>query len=97
MNAPIGRICPFYVFIKRGPLRPLKGGSNLRFFFRSVRYSEDIDFDVIVVAKGTLKKKVDRLLRSPTVIAPLRHEIFASRDAWNASQDAVVSRLEALR
>jgi predicted nucleotidyltransferase component of viral defense system len=50
----------------------LKGGSNLRFFFRSVRYSEDIDFDVIVVAKGTLKKKVDRLLQSPTVIAPLR-------------------------
>jgi predicted nucleotidyltransferase component of viral defense system len=50
----------------------LKGGCNLRFFFGSVRYSEDIDLDVTVMAKGTLKAKVDRLLRSPAVLAPLR-------------------------
>lgn len=50
----------------------LKGGCNLRFFFRSVRYSEDIDLDVAVVAKGTLERKVERLLQSPTVQAPLR-------------------------
>jgi predicted nucleotidyltransferase component of viral defense system len=50
----------------------LKGGCNLRFFFGSVRYSEDMDLDVIVVAKETLKNKVDRLLRSPAVTAPLR-------------------------
>ncbi len=50
----------------------LKGGCNLRFFFGSVRYSEDIDFDVAVVARDTLKNKVDRLLRSPLMVAPLR-------------------------
>jgi predicted nucleotidyltransferase component of viral defense system len=50
----------------------LKGGSNLRFFFGSVRYSEDIDLDVTVVAKGTLHNKVERLLRSPPVVSPLK-------------------------
>jgi predicted nucleotidyltransferase component of viral defense system len=50
----------------------LKGGCNLRFFFGSVRYSEDMDLDVVVIAKDTLKKKVDRLLQSPAVTAPLK-------------------------
>jgi len=50
----------------------LKGGCNLRFYFGSVRYSEDIDFDVAVMAKGTLANKVDRLLASPLVTAPLK-------------------------
>jgi predicted nucleotidyltransferase component of viral defense system len=49
----------------------LKGGYNLRFFFASPRYSEDIDIDVSVVGKETLRNKVDRLLRSPTVVGPL--------------------------
>lgn len=34
-------------------LYALKGGCNLRFFFRSVRYSEDLDLDVQIVAKET--------------------------------------------
>ncbi len=50
----------------------LKGGCNLRFFFGSVRYSEDLDLDVVVVAKNTLKNSVERLLTSPTVTAPLK-------------------------
>lgn len=49
----------------------LKGGCNLRFFFASIRYSEDIDLDVVVISKETLKNKVDRLLKSPLVTAPL--------------------------
>ena len=49
----------------------LKGGCNLRFYFASTRYSEDIDFDVTVISKGTLKNKVDRLLVSPLIAAPL--------------------------
>jgi predicted nucleotidyltransferase component of viral defense system len=49
----------------------LKGGANLRLFFGSVRYSEDIDLDVVVMGKGTLKNKVDRLLRAPSVTSPL--------------------------
>ena len=50
----------------------LKGGCNLRFFFGSIRYSEDMDLDVVVIAKETLRNKVDRLLRSPAVTAPLK-------------------------
>lgn len=50
----------------------LKGGCNLRFFFGSVRYSEDMALDVVVIAKETLKNKVERLLQSPAVTAPLR-------------------------
>lgn len=49
----------------------LKGGCNLRFFFGSIRYSEDIDLDVVVMSKETLKNKVDRLLKSPLITAPL--------------------------
>src|SRR5213075_2252507 len=50
----------------------LKGGCNLRFYFGSVRYSEDIDFDVVVIARDTLKNKVERLLRSPILVMPLK-------------------------
>ena len=50
----------------------LKGGCNLRFFFGSVRYSEDLDLDVVVIAKETLKNRVERLLQSPMVTAPLK-------------------------
>jgi hypothetical protein len=50
----------------------LKGGCNLRFYFGSIRYSEDIELDVTVSSKETLKNKIDRLLRSPLVTAPLK-------------------------
>lgn len=40
----------------------LKGGCNLRFFFGSIRYSEDIDFDVQTIAVEALKKNVSRIL-----------------------------------
>ena len=49
----------------------VKGGCNLRFFFGSVRYSEDLDLDVKVTARTTLEAKVDRLLASPTLTKPL--------------------------
>lgn len=50
----------------------LKGGCNLRFFFGSRRYSEDMDLDVLGIPRETLKNKVDRLLESPLVLQPLR-------------------------
>ena len=43
----------------------LKGGCNLRFFWKSIRYSEDIDFDVHTVAKHTLQKNVNQILEAP--------------------------------
>jgi len=42
----------------------LKGGTNLRFFYRSCRYSEDMDLDVKQVSIETLKEKVKEILES---------------------------------
>jgi predicted nucleotidyltransferase component of viral defense system len=70
----------------------LKGGCNLRFFFASLRYSEDIDFDVAVVAKGTLRNKVDRLLASPAVRAPLRARGIEIVDVSAPKQTEVTQR-----
>lgn len=50
----------------------LKGGCNLRFYFHSVRHSEDVDIDVAAVAKNTLTNKVERLLQSPMTVGPMR-------------------------
>ena len=41
----------------------IKGGCNLRFFFNSVRYSEDLDLDVETVSRGTLKKATEQVLQ----------------------------------
>jgi predicted nucleotidyltransferase component of viral defense system len=46
-------------------LYSLKGGCNLRFFFKSIRYSEDIDFDVTIISKTTLENKINKILSSP--------------------------------
>jgi len=40
----------------------LKGGVNLRFFFHSPRYSEDMDLDVLAGSVGTLRKNGYKLL-----------------------------------
>jgi hypothetical protein len=52
----------------------LKGGCNLRFYFKSIRYSEDIDLDVKVVAKDTLKTQVSKLLGSTAF-----HQVLKTR------------------
>jgi len=70
----------------------LKGGCNLRFFFQSVRYSENIDFDVTTVGKGTLIRKVDDLLASPVLVAPLKAQGFVLVDASKPKQTETTQR-----
>ncbi len=41
----------------------LKGGVNLRFFFRSPRYSEDMDLDVLAGSVDTLRKNGYKILQ----------------------------------
>lgn len=48
-------------------LYAVKGGCNLRFFFHSIRYSEDLDLDVETTGVQTLRRKVDRLLTSTSL------------------------------
>lgn len=50
----------------------LKGGANLRYFFDSHRYSEDIDFDATDGEGWKLEDKVDAALAAPALGALLR-------------------------
>ena len=50
----------------------LKGGANLRYFFDSVRYSEDIDLDASGIEVGALEEKVDGALGAPALTVLLR-------------------------
>lgn len=51
----------------------LKGGANLRYFFDSVRYSQDIDIDVEGVPAWRLNEKIEALLSSPQIALLLRN------------------------
>ena len=53
-------------------LYAIKGGCNLRFFFSSPRYSEDLDVDVCTVAQKTLENKVNKLLTTPPLLKLLQ-------------------------
>ena len=46
----------------------LKGGANLRYFYGSQRYSEDIDLDIISQASPFLEDQVDAALK---IVAPI--------------------------
>ena len=50
----------------------LKGGVNLRFFFNSPRYSEDMDIDVIAGSVATLKKNGYKILQDAAFKRSLR-------------------------
>lgn len=50
----------------------LKGGANLRYFFDSVRYSEDIDLDAVRIEMWVLEEKVDGALTAPALATLLR-------------------------
>jgi predicted nucleotidyltransferase component of viral defense system len=53
----------------------VKGGCNLRFFYRSVRFSEDLDVDVYGIPVATLRKNVDQVLAAQ----PFRDTVRAQR------------------
>ena len=50
----------------------LKGGCNLRFFLKCIRYSEDMGLDVHTVSVGTLRNNVSRLLEAPPFLQALQ-------------------------
>jgi len=50
----------------------LKGGVNLRFFFNSPRYSEDMDIDVLAGSVETLKKNGYKILEDAALKRSLR-------------------------
>ena len=45
----------------------LKGGCNLRFYLKSIRYSEDMDLDIQKTPVDVLKDRVDQILKGPSL------------------------------
>ena len=46
----------------------VKGGANLRYFFGSPRYSEDIDLDTIQTERWRLEEHIDAILNGPALL-----------------------------
>ena len=76
----------------------LKGGVNMRFFFSSPRYSEDMDLDVLGGGVGRLTKNGYRILREPAFSRALRtygiSEVVVN-DPAAAKQTATTQRFRA--
>lgn len=70
----------------------IKGGCNLRFFCRSIRYSEDIDFDIRTMATATLANNVDTILTSPAFAQALRTKEIEIEHATSAKQTGTTQR-----
>jgi predicted nucleotidyltransferase component of viral defense system len=70
----------------------IKGGCNLRFFCRSIRYSEDIDFDIRTMATGTLANNVDTILAAPAFKQALRAKQIEVEHITSAKQTYTTQR-----
>src|SRR5471032_2574966 len=70
----------------------IKGGANLRFFCRSIRYSEDIDFDIRSMATGTLANNVDTILASLPFRQALRVKQIEIEHVTSAKQTDTTQR-----
>ena len=70
----------------------LKGGANLRYFFDSVRYSEDVDLDAVEIEPWKLEAKIDEVLASPTIGILLRSSGLALDQVTKPKQTATTQR-----
>ena len=75
----------------------LKGGVNLRLFFRSIRYSEDMDMDITGVRVERLKKTVMEILSTRGFSDSLKSfgiERIVSPDLLKAKQTETTQRFK---
>jgi predicted nucleotidyltransferase component of viral defense system len=70
----------------------IKGGCNLRFYCKSIRYSEDIDFDIRTMARATLENNVNNILASPALVQELRLKSIAITHVTSAKQTDTTQR-----
>jgi hypothetical protein len=70
----------------------IKGGCNLRFFCRSIRYSEDIAFDIRTMATSTLANNVDTLLATSAFKQALWVKRIEVEDITSAKQTDTTQR-----
>ena len=75
----------------------VKGGANLRFFFGSIRYSEDIDLDAAGLGVAVLKDTVMRILEAASFLDGLRPygiERLGLPDMMRAKQTETTQRFK---
>lgn len=75
----------------------LKGGANLRFFFNSIRYSEDMDLDIKGVEVYALKDIVMKILQGPSfqdTFRPFGIERVVPPDISAAKQTGTTQRFK---
>src|SRR6266498_4056970 len=70
----------------------VKGGANLRYFFGSPRYSEDIDLDAVSIEPWKLETKVDEALASPAMAMLLRADGLALQSDGKHKQTDTTQR-----
>jgi predicted nucleotidyltransferase component of viral defense system len=70
----------------------IKGGCNLRFYCRSIRYSEDIDFDIRTIAPITLAGNVDSILKSQVFGQALQAKQIEIEHATKTKQTETTQR-----
>lgn len=75
----------------------LKGGTNLRFFYQSPRYSEDMDLDIAGIPVFKLKKIVMEILSSKTlqtILRPFQIDKIVPPNIQKAKQTETVQRFK---
>lgn len=75
----------------------LKGGANLRFFFSSFRYSEDMDLDLSGIKTGILKEVVMNILTAESFqdnLRPFGIERIVPPDISKAKQTETTQRFK---
>lgn len=70
----------------------VKGGANLRYFFESLRYSQDIDLDAVAIEHWRLEEKIDEVLASPATGLLLRSGGLAIEEVTKPKQTATTQR-----
>jgi predicted nucleotidyltransferase component of viral defense system len=70
----------------------LKGGCNLRFYHRSIRYSEDMDLDIRTMAVGTLRSNVEAVLNADAMRHSLRTQRLEVASSNAIKQTATTQR-----
>lgn len=74
----------------------VKGGANLRYFFESLRYSEDIDLDAVAIEPWKLEARVDQVLASPATGLLLRSGGLTVEQVTKPKQTSTTQRWKPL-
>jgi len=75
----------------------LKGGVNLRFFYNSFRYSEDMDFNARIIKVSDLRNKVTQILKSTSFqnnLQPFGISEIIPPDVARAKQTLTIQRFK---